>query len=56
MPTITNIRGFNHQKESPDWDITKELHDCLDCEGCICEEVCKKYEEEEFGLKEGEKI
>lgn len=57
---MTNIRGklgssgitaskraFN---ESP-----KELHDCLDCEGCICEDFCKEQEEEYFGKKEGDK-
>jgi hypothetical protein len=59
MPIMTNIRGPRYQKnlnKTPEWDTNKELHDCLDCKGCICEEVCKKYEEEEFGLKEGEKV
>lgn len=27
----------------------KELHDCLDCEGCICEDFCKEQEERYFG-------
>lgn len=26
----------------------KELHDCLDCEGCICEEYCKEQEKINF--------
>ena len=56
---MTNIRGPRYQKnlnKTPEWDTNKELHDCFDCKGCICEEVCKKYEEEEFGLKEGDKV
>lgn len=27
-------------------DDEKTLHDCLDCEGCICEEYCKADEED----------
>lgn len=26
----------------------KTLHDCCDCEGCICEEHCKAEEEKYF--------
>lgn len=26
----------------------KELHDCFDCEGCICEEYCKEQEKINF--------
>jgi len=29
----------------------KELHDCFDCKGCLCEDICKKYEEEAFPKK-----
>lgn len=29
-------------------DEDKALHDCLDCEGCICEEFCKSDEEKTF--------
>jgi hypothetical protein len=28
----------------------KELHDCFDCKGCICEEYCAE-EEKHFGKK-----
>lgn len=48
----TNIRGKNQN-----WmkgKTTDDLHECLDCEGCLCEEVCREYEEENFGKKEGE--
>lgn len=31
---------------------TKELNECCNCEGCLCEELCKEYEDEYFG-KEG---
>lgn len=34
----------------------KELHDCFDCEGCICEELCKKYEEDNFPKKRIKKV
>lgn len=27
---------------------TKELHDCFDCEDCICEEYCKEQDELNF--------
>ncbi len=26
----------------------KELHDCFDCEGCICEEYCKEQDKIDF--------
>lgn len=26
-------------------DEEKTLHDCLDCEGCICEALCKEDDE-----------
>lgn len=26
----------------------KELHDCFDCEGCICEEHCKEQDKLNF--------
>lgn len=57
---MTNIRGLNfprtYKAEFGGIEKDKELHDCFDCKGCICEEVCKKYEEEEFGQKGSEKI
>ena len=35
------------------------LHECFDCKGCICQDVCKAYEEGNFKKKpqkkEGEK-
>ena len=56
---MRNIRKSNfprsYKAEFVGIEKEKELHDCFDCEGCICEEVCKEYEEEEFGLKEGGK-
>lgn len=52
MLKMTNIRGMMDSPKILDKD--KELHDCLDCEGCICEEVCKKHEEEYFG--KGKKV
>ena len=58
MLKMTNIRGM---KDSP-IILNKDdeaLHECFDCKGCICEDVCKAYEEEYFGKKlpkkEGEK-
>ncbi|MDR7856091.1 hypothetical protein [Tissierella sp.] len=32
-------------------ELPKELKDCFDCEGCLCEDLCNKYEEDEFGKK-----
>lgn len=34
-------------------EAPKDLHECCNCEGCLCEELCKKYEDEYFG-KEGD--
>lgn len=45
--TKTNIRKAKLR-------VNAELHDCLDCEGCICEEVCKEQEEKYFGKEEGD--
>lgn len=28
--------------------MDKELHDCFDCEGCVCEEYCKEQEKLDF--------
>lgn len=34
-------------------DEEKTLHDCCDCEGCICEDWCKADDEKHFsGLLE----
>ena len=59
MQITRNIRGLNFPKnykaEFVGTEKEKELHDCFDCKGCICEDVCKEYEEKEFGLKEGGK-
>jgi len=49
---MKNIRGeINHPLPIRPLNTEKELHDCLDCEGCICEETCKKYEDEYFNKK-----
>jgi hypothetical protein len=43
---MTNIRG---REKSPKVILNKEdeaLHECFDCKGCICEDVCKSYEKE----------
>jgi hypothetical protein len=59
---MINIRGRNLGppgkvvilKKKP----TKELHECLDCEGCICEEFCREQDEknflEQYAQKEGD--
>lgn len=46
---MTNIRGTN---DNPTMlkNKEKELHDCFDCKGCICEEYCAE-EEKHFGKK-----
>lgn len=43
-----NIRGRNFplKKKAPD-----RLHECYDCEGCILEGICDKYEEVDFKKK-----
>ncbi len=53
-----NIRGRNYnsiQKKR----ASDSLYECVDCEGCIYEDICRKYEEMDFKkkvktLKEGE--
>lgn len=42
------------EKKIPFNEAPKELHDCLDCEGCLCEDLCNEYEDEYFGKKEGD--
>jgi len=46
---MKNIRGTN---DNPTMlkNKEKELHDCFDCKGCICEEYCAE-EEKHFGKK-----
>jgi len=61
MPIMTNIREKRFPiKYEAEFIKEKELHDCFDCEGCICEEVCKEMyaemdREREKHLKGGEK-
>lgn len=33
------------------FDDVKELKDCFDCEGCLCESLCREYEDENFTKK-----
>lgn len=49
---MKNIRGTN---DNPTLlkNKEKDLHDCFDCKGCICEKTCAEQEEKYFG-KEGE--
>lgn len=42
------------KKKIPFDEESKELKDCFDCEGCLCEDFCKEQEEEYFGKKEGD--
>lgn len=51
-----NIRGRNYPLKKKASD---SLYECIDCEGCIYEDICRKYEEMDFKkkvktLKEGE--
>ena len=45
---MTNIRG---KRDNPTLlkNKEKELHDCFDCKGCICEKTCAEQEEKYFG-------
>ena len=45
---MKNIRGTN---DNPTLlrNKEKELHDCFDCKGCICEKVCAEDEAKYFG-------
>lgn len=44
---MTSIRGNSPLMN----DEGKELHDCFDCKGCICEKTCAENEEKYFGKK-----
>ena len=35
-------------------DEEKTLHDCCDCEGCICEDWCEEEDKQYSGLLEDE--
>jgi hypothetical protein len=51
---MINIRGINRPlKKHRELD---DLHECFNCKGCICEEVCKESEAKSFPVKEGEKV
>lgn len=47
---MTNIRGKkNHYPLKVPFDESpKELNECCNCEGCLCEDLCKEYEDEHF--------
>jgi len=53
-----NIRGKTRspQVRNPSYDDEKELHDCFDCDDCLCEELCKKYEDKNFTKKSIKKV
>lgn len=36
----------NPYKEKLPFDDIETLHECFDCEGCLCKDLCKKYEDE----------
>lgn len=38
-------------KENLPFDDIETLHECCDCEGCLCEEVCKEYEDNSYRKK-----
>lgn len=46
--------GVNQFKEKLPFDDIKTLNECCNCEGCLCEDLCKEYEDEYFGKKEGD--
>lgn len=51
---MTNIRGKAKVNPYPNklpFDDIETLHECCDCEGCLCESLCKEYEEENFTKK-----
>lgn len=41
-------------KKIPFDEEPKDLKECFNCKGCLCEDLCKEYEDEYFGKKEGE--
>lgn len=47
---MSNIRGMKDNPLTLNKD-DEALHDCFNCKGCICEDVCKKYEEENYNKK-----
>lgn len=46
--------GQREKMKIPFSEEPKELNECCNCKGCLCEEICKKYEEQYFNKKEGE--
>lgn len=45
-----NIRGRNYN-QSIKKKASDRLHECYDCEGCILEGICDKYEEVDYKTK-----
>ena len=37
------------KKKIPFDEPLKELNECCNCEGCLCEDLCNEYEDEYFG-------
>ncbi len=56
---MVNIRGkmgisqFKEKIPFDDIEDIETLHECCNCEGCLCEDLCKEYEDEYF-RKEGD--
>lgn len=48
---MTNIRGKNPYPMKLPFDDLETLNECCNCDGCLCEEVCKKYEDDNYRKK-----
>lgn len=46
---MTNIRHKSIYPEQMKIKSSKELHECCDCKGCICEDICEKRDKEITG-------
>lgn len=54
MVNIRGKMGISQFKEKLPFDDIETLHECCDCEGCLCEDLCKKYEDEFVEKEEGD--
>lgn len=52
---MVNIRGLSFKSRNNKRMVSGNVKECIDCEGCICEEFCNEKQEKYFPAKEGEK-
>lgn len=48
MVNIREKMEVNQFKEKLPFDDIKTINECCNCEGCLCEDLCKEYEDDNY--------